>query len=141
MKMTGHDRQADAGSAEVGGVLFDQDQFAQAFEDRRPHLQRVCQRILGEPDGAQDAVNETYLRAYGNLAQFEPGNFPGWLSRIAKRICLDRIRKELPVQRLVAENEPGSTDSEVRIINAIQIRSILAKLPEPLSRSARISGA
>lgn len=93
---------------------------------------------MSEPDEAQDAVNETYLRAYGNLAQFEPGNFPGWLSRIAKRICLDRLRREFPVQRLDTETEPGSTDSEVRILNAIQIRSILAKLPEPQRRCLKL---
>jgi RNA polymerase sigma-70 factor (ECF subfamily) len=138
MRMTGHGRQADAGSAEFGDVAYDQEQFARAFEDCRPHLLTACRRILGEPDGAQDAVNETYLRAYRNLAQFEPGNFPGWLSRIAKRICLDRMRRESPLQCLDAETEPGSTDSEVRILNAIQIRSILATLPEPQRRCLKL---
>ena len=48
--------------------------------------------------------------------------------RIARHVCIDQLRRDLPFQRLDPRIEQVSTDSEVRILNALQIRSILAGL-------------
>jgi RNA polymerase sigma factor (sigma-70 family) len=131
MEIAGHRReQIDPGRAEREPARDDQERFATRFEACRPSLAKLCQRILSEREAARDAVNETYLRAFGNRATFDGQNFPGWLSRIAKRICLDQRRREFPGQRVDVETELASSDSEVRMFTAMQIRSILAQLPE-----------
>jgi RNA polymerase sigma-70 factor (ECF subfamily) len=118
--------------------MADQERFARQFEDCRPQLLKLCQRILGQSDGARDAVSETYVHAYRHWADFDGANFPGWLSRIAQRVCVDRLRREAPGLRVDAGTEPASADPEGRIVNAIQIRSILAKLPEEQRRCLKL---
>ena len=61
---------------------------------------------------------------------------PGWLSKIARHVCIDWIRREARV--LGIESEQASTDSEVRILTALQIRSVLKKLPENQRRCLKL---
>src|SRR5262245_19089590 len=132
MRMTGNKplNGAESESAEPGQpVAVDRAEFARQFQDCRPHLVKLCERILQESDGARDAVNEAYVRAYQNRGSFDGANFPGWLSRIAQRICIDRLRREARGLPLEEGIEPASPDNEVRILTALQIRSILATLP------------
>src|SRR5437899_12955132 len=116
--------QADARSAQVDlREEADQESFAAWFQERRPHLLKLCTRILNDPDGARDAVSETYLRAYRGLRHFDGINFPGWLSRIAKYVCIDGLRSEFPGPREDAgiEVAAGATDTEMRILTGMQI--------------------
>ena len=140
MEIAGHERRegVDAGTGAGAAVSDDQQRFAGLFEGCRPHLMKLCQRILGQSDRAADAVSETYLRAHEKREDFDGRNFPGWLSRIAQHICLDRLRKEFREQSLSVEIERTSADSEVRFLTALQIRSILAELPEEQRRCLKL---
>lgn len=70
----------------------------QAFErlvDR--HLDRVHRlawRTLGNDADAQDVAQETFLRAFTQLPQWQPGKarFSTWLHRVAFNLCQDRLR-------------------------------------------------
>src|ERR1700733_14428259 len=59
----------------------------------------VALNVLREPAGAQDAVQEAYLRAYRTLRDLEdPAAFPGWLRRVVFTVALsmrraDRVHK------------------------------------------------
>jgi DNA-directed RNA polymerase specialized sigma24 family protein len=53
----------------------------------------VAVGVLREPAGAEDAVQEAYLRAYRNLRDLEDtAAFPGWLRRIVITIALNLRR-------------------------------------------------
>ena len=71
---------------------------AQAFEALiLPHQSRiygVCLRMMGNPDDAMDAVQETMIRTYMKLSTFKhEAQFSTWLYRIATNICLDMLRR------------------------------------------------
>jgi RNA polymerase sigma-70 factor (ECF subfamily) len=53
----------------------------------------VCRRMLSNPHDAQEAVQETFLKAYVALPQFN-GNYRlgAWLGRIAANVCVDLLR-------------------------------------------------
>ena len=51
-------------------------------------------RMLGDLTEAEDAAQETFLRAYARLEQYDPGRkFSTWLFSIANYHCIDRLRK------------------------------------------------
>lgn len=53
-------------------------------------LYRLCRGVLNHPEDAEDAVQETFLRALRNLAGFRlRSSFRTWLFRIGIHVCLD----------------------------------------------------
>jgi RNA polymerase sigma-70 factor, ECF subfamily len=79
------------------------------LERYRVELTCFCSRLLGSPD-AEDAVQETFIRALRALDQFEGrGSLRTWLYRIARNVCLDmldaRKRRALPIE-LGSASEP-----------------------------------
>jgi RNA polymerase sigma-70 factor (ECF subfamily) len=76
--------------------------LADQLEQHRRELTGYCYRMLGSIYEAEDAVQETMLRAWRALATFEDRAGPRpWLYRIATNVCLDllkgRSRRALPM--------------------------------------------
>src|SRR5215212_2894070 len=60
------------------------------LETHRVELTGYCYRILGSAFEAEDAVQETFLRAWRNYASFEGrASLRSWLYKIATNVCLD----------------------------------------------------
>ena len=72
----------------------DETAFATLVERHRRELHVHCYRMTGSFDDAEDLVQETFLRAWRNLAGFEGrSTFRAWLYRIATNACLDTIAR------------------------------------------------
>ncbi len=68
--------------------------FNQAVEPYRRELLVHCYRMLGSPLDAEDAVQETLLRAFQRLNTYvRDDSFRAWLYKIATNICLDTLKK------------------------------------------------
>ena len=77
-------------------------ELEQQLEQHRAELTGYCYRMLGTPFEAEDAVQETLLRAWRGYDRFEGrAALRSWLYRIATNICLDmldgRARRALPM--------------------------------------------
>jgi len=61
------------------------------YQDR---LYNLCRHMLADPHDADDAAQETFIKAYKNLKSFRPeASLYTWLYRIAVNTCIDHKRK------------------------------------------------
>jgi RNA polymerase sigma-70 factor (ECF subfamily) len=89
--------------------------FTKLVEEHQTHVYNLCYRMLGEPEAAEDAAQETFLRAYQNLHRYDRSrSFATWLLSIGAHYCIDRLRRrKLSVFSIDEENEDG-TSFEIR---------------------------
>ncbi|MFN2490521.1 MAG: sigma-70 family RNA polymerase sigma factor [Actinomycetota bacterium] len=74
-------------------------------------VEMVCRRMLSDPQDAQDAAQETFLRVYQALPRFN-GRYQlaAWINRIATNVCLDVLRSR---SRTPAESAPNEVLEDV----------------------------
>jgi RNA polymerase sigma-70 factor (ECF subfamily) len=68
--------------------------FAQLVAAYQTPVYNLCYRMLGEPEAAEDAAQESFLRAYQNILRYDTQrSFATWLLSIAAHYCIDRLRR------------------------------------------------
>jgi RNA polymerase sigma-70 factor, ECF subfamily len=116
---------------------------AEQLEPYRRELTGYCYRMLGSIHEAEDAVQDTMLRAWQALARFEDrtGLRP-WLYRIATNVCLDllkgRSRRALPIDvapAATSEARPGDRRPEETWIQPAPDSLILPPDDDPAERA------
>ncbi len=109
----------------------DRQAFRAIVEAFRDPVFRYAHRMLGNATDAEDVVQETCVRIFVNLKQFQPGgNFRAWVYRIATNLCLDKKREGHRLLPVKAESsvDPGSAAETREIIRAAE--RAMVQLPE-----------
>jgi RNA polymerase sigma-70 factor (ECF subfamily) len=103
----------------------------------------VCWRLLGERNDAEDAAQESFLRAYTRLYTFDATRpFGPWMRRVAANYCINRLQATLPAT-VTLESVDGDSaawhadsgmgedplQSLLRQEEATQVQAALAALP------------
>lgn len=85
--------------------------FAELFARHSKRVYFACRGFSGDGGAAEDATQETFLRAYERIHLFGGGDFCGWLMRIARNICIDHWRKRRP-EAAIEDLGPESAAAE-----------------------------
>jgi len=84
---------------------------AHDLEQHRAALTGHCYRMMGSAADADDAVQETMVRAWRGLSGFEErASLRTWLTRIATRVCLDALADHARRVRPMELEGPGTVD-------------------------------
>ena len=68
--------------------------FTNLVETYQKHVYNLCYRMLGEPESAENAAQETFLRAFQHIHRYDRKRpFATWLLSIAAHYCIDRLRR------------------------------------------------
>jgi RNA polymerase sigma-70 factor (ECF subfamily) len=128
-------------------VAGDREAFTRLVEAYQIPVYNLAYRMLGDAREAEDAAQETFLRAYTRLTTYQTDRkFSSWLLAIASNHCIDRLRRrrftwlsldELPFleQATSERNQPEA--AAIRQEKRDEVRKMLDQLP-PQYRAAVI---
>jgi RNA polymerase sigma-70 factor (ECF subfamily) len=117
----------------------DREAFGQLVVRYERRLIRVILRFVQDVELARDLAQETFLRAYERLDQFDPSRrFGPWLFRIGVNLTLDYLRKRKRRGKWALFSEtsrerspdPGVPDPRNRIDLSQEVEAILEQVPE-----------
>jgi RNA polymerase sigma-70 factor (ECF subfamily) len=126
----------------------DRDAYNDIHDRYAPRVYSVCRRMLGNPDDAQEAAQEAFIRIYQGLPRFNGRYRLGaWVVRIATNVCLDQLRSRsrrpsdpAPAEILDIELSEPVEDADPQMLflrhaEGRKVRKVLDSLP-PMHRAA-----
>ncbi len=105
---------------------MDMERWMNSYGD---HLLRLCTLYLKDRTLAEDAVQDTFIRAWENYSSFEArSSEKTWLTKIAVNICKNMLRspwnrraevKDFEELARVSKNEYEQVNKQIDVMNAI----------------------
>ena len=98
-------------------------------------LYNVCLRIIGNPQDAEEAMQDSFLKAFTRLEQYQAGtSFEAWLQQIAVRTAIDYIRRQLPEGEDLTDDyaelaDDDTPDEEELQCSVAQVKAACQQLP------------
>jgi RNA polymerase sigma-70 factor (ECF subfamily) len=112
----------------------DKDAFAQVVGAFQTPVYNLCYRMLGNPEDAEDAAQESFWRAFQGLSKYDPQrSFGTWMLSIAAHYCIDRLRRKrlnlISLESLLPEDDaPDLSPDPEHLAGASQDREAVQEL-------------
>jgi len=102
---------SDLGELVARAQASDRKAFDRLVDETYSMAYATAYRLIGDPDGACDATQDAYVRAYASLRTFRGNStFTTWLYRIVVNVSLDHLRRRArapePLTAAFDEEEP-----------------------------------
>jgi RNA polymerase sigma-70 factor (ECF subfamily) len=98
-------------------ITGDREAFAELVEITSAQIYRMMVRILGDQQDAEDVLQETYIKAFRALPDFEGrSSITTWLYRIAVNEALMLVRKRKPQAFSVDDNSAFNAEAESEVM-------------------------
>jgi len=115
----------------------DVEAFTNLIQRYERAVYNLCYRMLGNANDAEDAAQETFLRAYKAIGRYDPSRrFSTWVLSIGTNYCIDQLRKrrlftlsldDMPFLD-VSEDAPGPEGTMALREKQAEINVLLAQL-------------
>ena len=116
----------------------DQKAFAVLIRHYDHGLRALAYRLLGDGERMDDALQETYIKAYRALPRFRGSSKLGtWLYRIAYNACLDELERSRRLGQLPLSEVPEPADPRSPVAETVASRSDLARALSTLGAGKR----
>ena len=116
----------------------DRQSFSLLVEAYSRPVYNLTYRMLGNAHEAEDAAQETFLRAWSRLDQYDAAHkFSTWIFSIANHYCIDKLRKRRTVQVSIDDNPvlqnlegdaPHPDESALRSENMREVQALMGQL-------------
>ena len=116
--------------------------FTKIVETYQTPVYNLCYRMLGNPQDAEDAAQETFWRAFTAIDRYDPKrSFATWLLSIAAHYCIDQQRKrKLPtfdIDLLPEGNVPDFSPTPEKIVSQSEEDQVIQKLLKTMNSQDR----
>jgi len=119
----------------------DEDAYARLVEAYQIPVFNLAYRMLGNANEAEDAAQETFIRAYSRLHTYDSQRkFSSWILSIASHYCIDKLRRrrgavlsmeEIMGQRWIPDANPKPEEQTLQHEERDLVRQTLNELPAP----------
>jgi len=120
-------------------------EFASLYHEHSRAIYYLALRFLGDPQKAEDATHDVFLKAFRRLDQFRSdATIRTWLYRIAinhcQNLCQSWHNRHIHAnsEAAVWENSPANTDSPLRVLETKELGQRIQKTLEALSDEYRL---
>lgn len=102
-----------------------------------PKMYAVCLRYSGQPEDAQDILQEGFVKVYRNLARFRgEGSFEGWMRRIFVNTAIEHYRRSVKMYPVTETQENQVEDRNWSAFDKLSVKDLM-KLIQGLSPGYR----
>ncbi|MDD7632470.1 MAG: sigma-70 family RNA polymerase sigma factor [Parabacteroides sp.] len=93
-------------------------------------LYAACLRIIGRPEEAEEAMQDTILKVLTRIDQYRPTqSFEGWIRQVAVHTAIDYVRQQLPAMEELSDNyqepDPDEWDEEILAESVQQVKGAI----------------
>lgn len=116
-------------------AAVDDEALAGAFVDHGPAMRSLARRALGTVSAAEEAVQETFARAWRSRRHYDPsrGSLRTWLFSIERNLLVDLARSGVRAghrDSLLVARPEAAPDQMERALSSLQVEDALRRLSE-----------
>jgi RNA polymerase sigma-70 factor (ECF subfamily) len=119
-------------------AVSDREAFGELYDLFAVPIFRYCYRRTGNRESAEDAMSQTFTRAFAAMPRFAGGSFPAWLYTIAHNVVINQARRpaSVPLPEVDRTIDPDPSPEEAILIQDERSRIVrlLQLLPEDQRR-------
>ena len=98
----------------------------------------LCLRLLGDPDAAADAFQDSFIRLVDTRHDYHGQNrFRSWFFTVARNLCFDRLRHDRRWGRSLEFHADGPADPRPSVAHTVEFRDLVARILGALPRDQR----
>ena len=106
-------------------------------------MYRLAYRLSGNQHDAEDLTQETFMRVFRSLKNYQPGTFEGWLHRITTNLFLDMVRRRAKIRMEALpedyERVPGTDMTPEEAYNVANLDPALQRALDDLAPDFRVA--